>query len=394
MTRRRSTAFKATEHPLDLLPTPLNSLTTTANHPPLNHELFSLNHEHCSQTTHDRGKRHSPSRSLSPCVLIHATKPFCSLFHSTSNSPQQKTRTACSQQVNTLSPFSLLLHPSRLVALPPHPPSPQPTRPPLFHSLTNNPLVLTRSVYTGPVSENDFFKWSCLISGPSDTPFEGGVFEAEMTFPRDYPLSPPKVNKTPLLFRPFVRTVKLTLSLSWATDEVQPTFVPSQQYASSLRARSLSLSRFSTKKLISTFSPTVYASGDVCISILHAPGDDPNAYESSNERWSPVQSVEKILLSVISMLAGTFPFHKSNNLLLAQRKLTLRFVLFVAKQNPTSSREPTLMLAYAPRELSQLTKGGQTLTFYHLPLIQKVFRDNREQYDEIIRSHVRQQLDI
>ncbi|CAH3192939.1 unnamed protein product [Porites evermanni] len=27
-------------------------------------------------------------------------------------------------------------------------------------------------------------------------------------------------------------------------------------------------------------------------------------YESSAERWSPVQSVEKILLSVISMLAG------------------------------------------------------------------------------------------
>ena len=51
-------------------------------------------------------------------------------------------------------------------------------------------------------------------------------------------------------------------------------------------------------------SRAVYASGDVCISILHAPGDDPNAYESSNERWSPVQSVEKILLSVISMLAG------------------------------------------------------------------------------------------
>ena len=29
-------------------------------------------------------------------------------------------------------------------------------------------------------------------------------------------------------------------------------------------------------------------------------------YESSNERWSPVQSVEKILLSVISMLAGNY----------------------------------------------------------------------------------------
>lgn len=27
-------------------------------------------------------------------------------------------------------------------------------------------------------------------------------------------------------------------------------------------------------------------------------------YETSAERWSPVQSVEKILLSVVSMLAG------------------------------------------------------------------------------------------
>lgn len=37
---------------------------------------------------------------------------------------------------------------------------------------------------------------------------------------------------------------------------------------------------------------------------MHAPGDDPMGYESSAERWSPVQSVEKILLSVVSMLAG------------------------------------------------------------------------------------------
>ena len=47
----------------------------------------------------------------------------------------------------------------------------------------------------------------------------------------------------------------------------------------------------------------MYKDGTVCISILHPPGDDPNHYESSSERWSPVQSVEKILLSVMSMLA-------------------------------------------------------------------------------------------
>lgn len=58
--------------------------------------------------------------------------------------------------------------------------------------------------------------------------------------------------------------------------------------------------------LIFELFTTVYTDGRVCISILHAPGDDPLGYESSAERWSPVQSVEKILLSVISMLAGKF----------------------------------------------------------------------------------------
>lgn len=49
---------------------------------------------------------------------------------------------------------------------------------------------------------------------------------------------------------------------------------------------------------------SVYSDGRVCISILHEPGEDQFGYESSSERWSPVQSVEKILLSVVSMLAG------------------------------------------------------------------------------------------
>jgi ubiquitin-conjugating enzyme E2 G2 len=47
----------------------------------------------------------------------------------------------------------------------------------------------------------------------------------------------------------------------------------------------------------------VYNNGEVCISILHPPGDDPHQYEQASERWSPIQSVEKILISVMSMLA-------------------------------------------------------------------------------------------
>ena len=56
----------------------------------------------------------------------------------------------------------------------------------------------------------------------------------------------------------------------------------------------------------------VYPDGRVCISILHPPGDDPHHYESSSERWSPVQSIEKILLSVISMLASPNPESAAN----------------------------------------------------------------------------------
>lgn len=49
--------------------------------------------------------------------------------------------------------------------------------------------------------------------------------------------------------------------------------------------------------------------GNVCISILHEPGDDRWGYEKPEERWLPVHTVETILLSVISMLAD--PNHDS-----------------------------------------------------------------------------------
>merc|ERR1711971_1464338 len=47
----------------------------------------------------------------------------------------------------------------------------------------------------------------------------------------------------------------------------------------------------------------IQKNGDVCISILHEPGDDRWGYEKASERWLPVHTVETILVSVISMLA-------------------------------------------------------------------------------------------
>lgn len=43
--------------------------------------------------------------------------------------------------------------------------------------------------------------------------------------------------------------------------------------------------------------------GNVCISILHEPGEDKYGYERPEERWLPIHTVETIMISVISMLA-------------------------------------------------------------------------------------------
>ncbi|XP_076224479.1 ubiquitin-conjugating enzyme E2 R2 isoform X2 [Nomia melanderi] len=45
-----------------------------------------------------------------------------------------------------------------------------------------------------------------------------------------------------------------------------------------------------------------FKNGDLCISILHPPVDDPQSGELPCERWNPTQNVRTILLSVISLL--------------------------------------------------------------------------------------------
>ena len=44
--------------------------------------------------------------------------------------------------------------------------------------------------------------------------------------------------------------------------------------------------------------------GDLCVSILHPPVDDPQSGELPCERWNPTQNVRTILLSVVRIPSG------------------------------------------------------------------------------------------
>ncbi|EPY30796.1 ubiquitin-conjugating enzyme protein [Strigomonas culicis] len=107
-------------------------------------------------------------------------------------------------------------------------------------------------------SEKNIFEWTVWFAGPPDTPYFGGVYKATLNFPQSFPMEPP-------VFR-----------------------------------------------IVSSFwHPNVYGNedpGKVCISILHAPGvDELNDQETAMMRWTPVQSIRSVLLSVVSLLSDPDP---------------------------------------------------------------------------------------
>lgn len=117
--------------------------------------------------------------------------------------------------------------------------------------LMNEYKALSKETWTNISLINDnIFEWSvALIVLNPDSLYYGGYFKARITFPKQYPFQPPD-------FR-FERPL---------------------------------------------WHPNVYEDGRLCISILHQPGEDVMSGEEAGERWSPVQRVESVLISVLSLL--------------------------------------------------------------------------------------------
>lgn len=113
--------------------------------------------------------------------------------------------------------------------------------------------------FTVKLVNDNLFEWEVAIFGPPNTLYQGGYFKSCIKFPQDYPYSPPTV-------------------------------------------------RFSTKM----WHPNIYENGDVCISILHPPVDDPTNTELPSEKWNPAQNVRTVMMSIISLLNEPNTFSPAN----------------------------------------------------------------------------------
>ena len=80
-----------------------------------------------------------------------------------------------------------------------------------YKHLTQDP---PDGITAGPVEEDDLFIWEALIECPEGTPYEGGIFPAELKFPKDYPLMPPTMKFLTDLWHPNGR-LPTCLALSW-----------------------------------------------------------------------------------------------------------------------------------------------------------------------------------
>lgn len=98
-------------------------------------------------------------------------------------------------------------------------------------------------------NDSNLFSWNVgIMIQNEESIYNGGYLKGLMSFPDDYPYSPPEFKFIPPIYH-----------------------------------------------------PNVYKDGRLCISILHQSGDVTSG-EPDNETWSPVQTAETVLMSIISLL--------------------------------------------------------------------------------------------
>ena len=58
--------------------------------------------------------------------------------------------------------------------------------------------------FSASPEDDDIMKWTGVVLGPADTPWEGGIFNLSLEFTEEYPQQPPKVKFLTSVFHPNV----------------------------------------------------------------------------------------------------------------------------------------------------------------------------------------------
>ena len=70
-----------------------------------------------------------------------------------------------------------------------------------------------------PLDDADVHRWVAFLTGPPDTPYEGGHFVLDIKIPETYPFNPPKVRFLTRIWHPNISSVTGAICLDILKDQ-------------------------------------------------------------------------------------------------------------------------------------------------------------------------------
>ncbi|OWM88600.1 hypothetical protein CDL15_Pgr002367 [Punica granatum] len=195
-----------------------------------------------------------------PLLILLIALPSASVTHDTFVKPRNWERCIVSRDVSLVS-FLQLDEPTQLSS----------ARAFMLAALL--PLNGMAPGISASPSEDNMRYFNVMILGPTQSPYEGGVFKLELFLPEEYPMAAPKIAVSSVTIA-VQNLVVITLSLSAVRAVIS----------------SLIQVRFLTK----IYHPNIDKLGRICLDIL-------------KDKWSPALQIRTVLLSIQALLSAPNP---------------------------------------------------------------------------------------